>query len=85
MGNKGTPSFGSPSPPRMRLVSVESREEESDPREARDAAKTAKAAGHPTKRDDGRSPNPRAAERAIAQALDLPLEALDSLARHEPE
>jgi len=69
----------------MRLVSVESRDEECDPRQERDAAKIAEAAGHPTKRDDGRGPNPRAADRAIAQALDLPLEALDSLARRERE
>jgi hypothetical protein len=35
---------------------------------------------HPTRRHDGRTPNPRAAEAAIAAAMGVPLRALRSLA-----
>jgi hypothetical protein len=82
MGNDNTPRLGSTTSPRLRLVCVEGREAESSPRENE---KNAKSENHPTRRDDGRTPNPRAAEKAIAEALELPEETLDLLARDQPE
>lgn len=79
MGYSNRPTFGSASPPRLRLVSVESRDEE------RDAKEVVSKDPHPTRRADGRTPSPRAAESALASALSLPLEALELLAKTDDE
>lgn len=88
------PIFGPPAPVRLRLVSVESREEKSEadgvhapaadePNGAQSSKPpTIHPAIHPSRRLDGRTPNPRVADRAIADALEIPLEALEQLAQH---
>ncbi|MBL8885365.1 MAG: hypothetical protein JNK16_01790 [Phycisphaerales bacterium] len=88
------PIFGPPAPVRLRLVAVESREEKSEADEVQAPAEgeangnqpspvsSTCPSNHPSRRPDGRSPNPHVADRAIADALDLPLETLEFLARH---
>ena len=84
------PIFGPPAPVRLRLVSVESREEKSEADgvhapladESNGAQSSTPPTIHPSRRLDGRTPNPRVADRAIADALEIPLEALEHLAQH---
>ncbi|MBX3379158.1 MAG: hypothetical protein KF805_03625 [Phycisphaeraceae bacterium] len=76
MGRQGKSSFGPGAPPRLRLVAVETRESEIPAGE--------KNGEHPTRRPDGRTPNPRAAEQALAAEMNMPVETLEFLARREP-
>jgi hypothetical protein len=40
-------------------------------------------ADHPTRRDDGRTPNPREADTALAASMNAPVEALELLVQPE--